>query len=95
MLTSIIPIFHLHLTVKISSIFDTRCSCFSKVPANMPPLQGLKDWFILDRKQKVFAVKPELAAQWHVADFRAAVYDRVEYALAGILIADNRIMLYR
>ena len=41
-----------------------------------------KDWFILDRQQKVFTVKPELAAQWHVADFRVAVYDRVEYALA-------------
>ncbi len=40
------------------------------------------DWFILDRQQKVFAVKPELVPQWHVADFRAAVYDRVEYALA-------------
>ncbi len=41
-----------------------------------------KDWFILDREQKVFSVKDDLVDYWSKAFYRQLILDRTDYVLA-------------
>jgi superfamily II DNA or RNA helicase/predicted house-cleaning noncanonical NTP pyrophosphatase (MazG superfamily)/HKD family nuclease len=49
-----------------------------------------KDWFILDRDNKSFSIREELAAQWPDTTVRGLMKDRVEYNLARYFYRKQR-----
>ena len=51
-----------------------------------------KDWFILDRDQGTFELKPELVSYWKDSFFRGLVSDRVKFGLVRYFSRKGRVM---
>ena len=41
-----------------------------------------KDYFVLDRENDIFSLKPEIQRWWHNRKFRNLILDRITFALA-------------